>query len=233
MGASGKPLAATPSDTSGNVQLTNDFEYKTKIDVSKDIMKKTDTQTLKSILDHVSGMVDKYPDLLKSLKSIDVRGRVNTLASTNGILLGINTAYFGDPNTVSLVYDASVDSGYHPKGTTWENIVDHEMGHVATYGVITKIHNGNQAAIAKDWADGSINSTASKIVHQAMDEVRNNYQAHGYAQKPTYAQLRKELSGYATKNWHETIAEAWADYHANGDNARAISKRIYMAMLNY
>jgi hypothetical protein len=38
---------------------------------------------------------------------------------------------------------------------------------------------------------------------------------------------RKSISVYATKDYHETVAEAITDYYHNGDNAQPLSKAIY------
>lgn len=42
--------------------------------------------------------------------------------------------------------------------------------------------------------------------------------------------LRKQISDYATSDYEGTIGEAFADYYANGNISKSLSKEIIKAM---
>ena len=48
----------------------------------------------------------------------------------------------------------------------------------------------------------------------------------GYKTRQEKTEVANKLSGYATKNESELMAEAFADAFSNGDKAQAISKEI-------
>lgn len=63
---------------------------------------------------------------------------------------------------------------------------------------------------------------ASKIVRTACSNIKNTEYGHG----KTSTDLVRSISTYALQNDSETMAEAFADVYANGDNAKPLSKEI-------
>lgn len=221
---SGDGLALLPVDTSKNADATRDFMLATGIDVSGKIIMSTDGPVLQNTYDTIIDQMKQHPDLI-SVQDIKDYDNNNAFAATNGISLAANTAYFGNTQGLATLYQGTVDSGFHPAGTTWKDIVSHELGHIAVRGYIKKQNpNASAAEISKLWASGSV---SGKIVNDAINEIKKNYKAYGFTKVPTAQQLRKDISRYATKNRDETIAEAWADFHANGGQAKVLSRVIY------
>ena len=233
MGSVGGNVAVLPKDTSYNSERSQDFYNETGIRLDDRVADAIEGDILQSVLKHVGDMSGEYKDLMQNLGSITLGGRVNSLASTNGERLTLNNAFFGDKNTLRLVYEESVRQGFHPAGTSWEHIVDHEMGHIATKGIMMMVHNGDRQAVQRDWASNSNTSTAGQIVTTAIKQIQDNYRDYGFTKRPTVGELKRDISGYATKNHHETIAEAWADRAANKDNAKPLSREIYRIMMSY
>lgn len=216
-------VIATPDDTSKNAGYTNDFLAKTGVDVSSTIITKVDGDVLKNTYDVMEQQMTLYPEYTSQLKEITDYGNNASFAATHGNDMLTNIAYFGNTKTLDAMYQRTVESGFHPKGTTWKDIVTHEMGHVVVRGLINKAYS-TDAARAKAWGGSKF---SGDIVRSATKQVQDNYKAYGFKTKPTQDALRKGISGYATKNYHETIAEAWADYHANGNNSQPLSRAVY------
>lgn len=67
------------------------------------------------------------------------------------------------------------------------------------------------------------NRFATKIVGEAARIVKKTESGKGLKNN----QLVEQISRYATKNRSEALAEAVADYRANGNNAQPLSKAIW------
>ena len=228
---SGNGLALLPSDTSENVELTRQFTFDTGIDVPLKIVMSTDGEVLKDLYDTLRQMKADYPELMAGLTSLTDYTNNDSFAATNGTALRVNTAYFGNTEGLDTLYASTVASGFHPAGTTWRDIDTHELGHVAVHAIGQKLYS-NQADFTKAWNNGTL---PARLVHEAYQEIKSAPTSYGFPNGvPSEADLRKSISRYATKNYHETVAEAWADYHANGANgSRAMSRAIYAVMMKY
>jgi len=115
--------------------------------------------------------------------------------------IGINKTYL-DSESCTKAYDASIKKGYHPSRgnrTGLEAIAAHEIGHR-----IARVIAENQ------------NIRQLSILQQAIKQT--NYHS--------IEDMAKSISGYARKNHHETIAEAFTDVYCNGNNASAASIAI-------
>ena len=121
--------------------------------------------------------------------------------------LAVNEKYF-DNQVMDAAYDRCVQSGFHPrrgKKTGMEAVVAHEMGHRLTDIAGIKDGRGN-------WA---IDSVANDIVRRAAKSLGM-----------THDNLRSRVSGYATQNNAECVAEAFADVYCNGSRASKASRAI-------
>ena len=67
---------------------------------------------------------------------------------------------------------------------------------------------------------------ADHIIRQAYNTLPKKYQKG-------LPQTIRSISGYAKTDGHETIAEAMADYRANGNKANPLSRAIYKEMKKY
>lgn len=222
----GSNVMATPTDTSKNAEYTNQFLAETGVDVSSTIVTKVDGEILKNTYDVMTQQMLLYPEYTSQMKNIQDLANNRAFAATNGSDMRTNIGYFGNINTLEAMYNYDVSNGFHPAGTTWRDIVTHEMGHVVTRGIINKMFD-NDADRNAAWHSGEV---SRDILRNAVKEVQDNYKAYGFKTKPTSPQLRSDISKYATHNADESIAEAWADYHANGNNSKALSRAIYNEM---
>lgn len=118
-------------------------------------------------------------------------------------------------------YEKYVRTHFHPKGTTYKDMAIHEAGHMAMTEIIKKLNRGNNNAIV---FDSENNITVNKI----LDKSFNKIGASDIMEKNI---LIKNISGYAHKyKGQEIIAEAFADYYANKNNATLLSRTIIEAM---
>ena len=227
---SGGGLALLPTDTSQNVELTRQFTFDTGIQVPLKIVMSTDGQTLKQTYDSIREMRQQYPEWMQGLKNISDYTDNNSFAATNGTTMAINTAYFGNTQGLDTLYQSTVSSGFHPAGTTWKDINVHELGHVAVHAIGQKMYS-DPAEFRRRWTNGTL---PARIVHEAYQEIKSAPTSYGFRNKiPSERELRAAVSRYATKNFHETIAEAWTDYHANGSGSKALSRAILAVMNKY
>ena len=227
---SGGGLALMPSDTSQNVELTRQFMFDTGINVPMKIVMSTDGQTLADLYDTVRDMKKRYPTLMAGLTAIGDETDNNSFGSTDGSTLYVNTAYFGNTQGLDTLYASTVSSGFHPAGTTWKDIDTHELGHIAMHAIGKKWYT-DPKEFQRRWNNGTL---PARLVHEAYDEIKSAPNSYGFPGKlPSEADLRKAISTYASQNFHETVAEAWTDYHANGNASKAMSRAIYAVMQRY
>lgn len=133
-----------------------------------------------------------------------------------------NRAEYSDIRALTKAYRHDIKVGLHPAGG-WESIGAHEMGHRLdlahwlnmsghSLSDTTPLSLSNAAALLQDWR-GCVSADA------LVDKASVNL-------KLIRTDAVKGLSLYATQNAHETIAEAVADYMANGGKANPISDEI-------
>lgn len=226
----GNGLALMPMDTSKNVELTRKFTFETGIQVPLKIVMSTDGSVLDSMYNSISDMKQKYPSAMRDLTKIEDYANNNSFAATNGTSLAVNTAYFGNTQGLETLYNSTVSSGFHPAGTTADSIVIHELGHVAVHSIGKKLYPDEQQ-FRRAWNNGTL---PARLVHEAYKEIQSAPNSYGFHSKlPSERALRGAISRYSLKNFHETIAEAWADYHANGNSSKAMSRAIFATMSKY
>lgn len=128
--------------------------------------------------------------------------------------IGINEKVFANITGLNKTYDSSVKTGFHPsrgKKTGLQAVLAHELGHRLNY-----VAGGN------DW--NRLDSTADAIVKSASNST-------GYANKTR--QFRSAISGYATTNNAEAVAEAFADVYCNGNRAKKESRAVVNELNKY
>jgi len=116
-----------------------------------------------------------------------------------------------------------------PKGTTMKHVVTHEMGHqvvrAASDAIVAKATNGKYTTSTKAVQD----VVADRIVQTAYQSMPTSQRG-----RRGVSALSKSISKYAWSGGsHETIAEALADYRANGNNAQPFSKSIYNTLKSF
>lgn len=196
-------------------QAIADFEKKRGITISQDLKNRMTTDNLYDATKRIDDMMDSYPGYFSTVKEIEDYSFTSSYAGmrTDGEVLYLNSKYYNDPKLMEAMYSYDVSLGFHPAGTTHNDIITHELGHAVSDKIAINNH------LQPEYAN-------LLIVGRAANEIRANSKSYGYTRKPSEKKLRTEISKYATKNYNETVAEAFADYHANKENAKPLSKAI-------
>ena len=122
---------------------------------------------------------------------------------------------FTNVETMNDVMDNAAASGFHPSRgnrTGAEAVALHEGGHALT----------DYLAERNGYAD--LHSFSADVVKAAH---RNS------GGKGRVASFAGKISGYASSNYAETVAEAVADFYCNGSKAAAESKAIMAELRKY
>ena len=188
--------------------------------------------------DAIQKAIDYVDSAMKNITGEDryVTVQINGEATGSGAyawmypdlgIMGLNTNYLKyDTDYVSKSYDRDVAAGFHPKGTTYKDIMVHEAAHRLD-GILTRKIAGNNVPQYR---------ASTYIVKEAINEIKKSRGGKGRAYD-----IQKALSGYGAnfyKNhtgnpYVETFAEAIADYNANGKNANPLSKQIARITQDY
>lgn len=163
---------------------------------------------------------DDFPGLMDDVREVNSaklggKDKTETLGFYGNGRVALNENYT-DIGKMNRVYDEAVKSGYHPSRgnkTGTEAVALHEMGHALTDHVAKKMG-------AKDIDDG-----AKKIVDSAYKATGGKGSA-----KKSWA---GKISGYATENYAECVAEAVADCYCNGKKASKNSQAIMAELKKY
>ncbi len=158
---------------------------------------------------------EDFPDMMDTVEHVNTAtlggsDATNVLGyySRGDKTVALNSNYT-NVDKMNRVYDDSVAAGFHPprgNKTGTEAVAIHEMGHALTDHLARK--NGMR----------DLDELSEKVVDRA-------YKATGGRGKAT-KKWAGRISGYAQKNYAETVAEAVADYYCNGSKARTESKAI-------
>ena len=153
---------------------------------------------------------------------IDKNGTNNRL----GMLL--NTTYFLDETYFEQTIIKSVASNHFPANANKYSPIIHELGHKLHYDLVFMkygidnfaiINDSNYEKAVKVYEDLNNEITTTEIIKKA---IKNLYNVDANDIK----EYTKEISGYATVNSNEAIAEAVHDYYLNKENANVLSIEI-------
>lgn len=165
-------------------------------------------------------MINQYPEINKYLKRISTsdNGAMVFRPSENGISL--NPKFFKNPDAYSKLIKEQVRKGYWIKGTTIESDMVHEAAHVLEFVLLNRnVNYKNTLQKENAWEECN---ESGKIVLEAF----NNLRANGIIKGNRLKELLNNISGYASKNNSEALAEAFSDCFINGTQAYELSKEI-------
>lgn len=181
-----------------------------------------DLDSAKSIAASYEQVFEKFPNLrghFDAPNAQPVGMKSDTYAwcfIRNGGKVQVNPKVYSNWSGVVNSYAKDVHSGFHPRGTTAESIVTHEIGH-AIDGLLARL--GVKGGVA---ADGSYRYPSSTMRNTIMKRVAKNNPESMVAyymdrtmwdakEGMTYA-VSEGVSRYATKDNQEWFAECFAEY---------------------
>lgn len=199
-----------------NEARSKDMVSKYGISISEALKRDLEPKEFKRVMDTAEAFMKENPDT--KINKIKETSGWGVLASTNGTELNINADYFYDKKTLDAVYNKCVQKGFHPKGTNSDDIAWHEYGHMLVHTAIQKDSSLSAIDKRKAWNNsGWATSLISKAYKNAFGEKPN---------RTTLSNAKASISGYAKQLSHETIAEAYCDWHRNGNKANKFSIAI-------
>lgn len=220
-----------PSKVQGGGASFDDVKNRLKKDYGitlSDDLKQVDPAVLSSTVDAIDRMMTEFPQLV---------GEVGFLGNDPG---SSDYAYasWTAVNSTSTIHLGSLmqdkqsaerylrsDGSYHPPNSTVESTIAHELGHSMETALARRKASSPQELY--DIRRGR--KIAQSIMIRAANVVKKTpagqFQPRGSSRTFTksISTLVGEVSGYASKNRSESLAEAVADYFSNGANAHPLS----------
>ena len=191
---------------------------KTKVLSTESLLSATGKQTeINQVMGAVKSVYDEFGKPLNDIQiaTLDKKSQSTMAYYDNNGNLAVNKNYF-DAKKMNDAYDASAKSGFHPprgNKSGLEAVASHELGHQLSEEVGRKLGYG-------DW---QLDKASNKIINEAKKQG-------GFKD---VASIRKAISGYATKNNAEAIAEAFADVYCNGKKAKKESQAVVNVLNGY
>ena len=159
----------------------------------------------------VEQVMEEFPQAQSALKGISTSKSGVMSASFNGTI-NFNPNYYqnGDPRVAHTMVQG-ITTGFHPANTGVLETGSHEMGHLLERALIEMSHPGvgalDQLYRAQAWSKCT---EATNIISEACKMAKKTEEGKGLVN----SQLKAMVSGYATKNNSECLAECVADYVA-------------------
>lgn len=174
-------------------------------------------------LSNVASVYQHFPAMKGHVSYVDANElRSNAYASAGGDG-GLHLGLYGRYSEAEMErsWNYAVRSGFHPKGSKYQSIFVHEMGHQMEAAL-------NQKDYGNAWAWGR---TADKVVLEAARNIDSSIRS---LTDPKVKRMASQISGYAVspeagrkwKTW-ETLAEAVQDAYDNGSGAMPLSQEIW------
>lgn len=185
-----------------------------------------DPAMAESTVNSIKSVLDRYPTTKDAFGGFttdesdpgDFADDKGTMALFHGQtkIIHLNPKYYGNKEEFEKKYAESVEKTFHPKGTTADSVVVHEMGHAIDQYTTSKTIDR-----AKVMWNGD--GVSSRIWNNAIDKGRKT------GNIMTGKSVREELSGYASKNAKEYLAEGFCEYLTSPSprpTATYIGKRV-------
>ena len=174
--------------------------------------------TVVSAIDGEESVVAEYPDV-GNLLTTGITSNSGVMACT-GSKLSFNPDYFRDNKILSSTCSDMSGKGFWVKNSSPQSIGAHEAAHGVEWALI----QANPQYVSEPDKISAWNNCyeATRIVREACANIKNTE----YGQGKSSTDLIRSISTYAMQNDSETMAEAFADVYANGDNAKPLSKEI-------
>lgn len=189
-----------------------------------DSVKALDFTAVQQSIVGIEKVIDEFPKAKATLQAIGTNKSGVMCASFNGTI-NFNPAYYakGHPSVATSMVQGNA-TGFHPKNTGVLETGSHEMGHLLEKTLIEMKNPGTDAMTRLFKAESWSKCTEAKaVISDACKAAKKTAEGKGLLN----GRLKSQVSGYATKNDSECLAECVADYIANGENASILSKEVW------
>lgn len=187
------------------------------VELSDDV-KNLDFNNSKLSMQGIEQVMKEFPQSQSVLNKIGVGNSGVMCASLDGSI-NFNPSYYAKGKSLSSMIMGET-TGFHPKNTGVVETGSHEMGHILELALIKK--QGYEYKFQETIAWNECKK-AKEIISEACKSAKKTAEGKGLRN----AQLKAAVSGYAQKDDSECLAEAVADYVANGENASILSKEVW------
>lgn len=179
-------------------------------------------EMLKTASEEILNIRNEFPQAAGAFAELNGEySKENAYAAASRITGNIMIAdSMNDVTGASRQYALDVLAGFHPTGTKSDHIFTHESGHILEKALIDKKYAddiyGKMSALTG-------RTEAKRVVKNAVKQIKKAPEGKG----AKTSDLISQISRYATTNRSETLAEAVADYRANGAKAKPLSRAIW------
>lgn len=207
------------ADTEDFETLDNYLQKVYNVSVEKAV-KSLDFGSVKSALSGLESVLDKVPGLKTTLKKVKTsKSGVMSCGGSSG-KISFNPHYFLDDKKLIADCERMSKSRWWIPNSSPASIGAHETGHAVEWLMIE-----SNKAYMYEWQriDAWNKCTEAKgLVSQACKNIKKTE----YGKGKRNAELISGISRYGQENASETMAEAFADVFANGQNANPLSAEI-------
>ena len=197
--------------------LESVLQSKYNITMQPDI-KKLDYDTVHEAMQGADYMFAKYPEVSELITEC-ATSKTGVMAC-DGESLTFNPKYFSDNEMLARSNKRNSALHWWPKNSSTASMGAHECAYGLEWVLITK--NPDYSSRYDQVNAWNKCSVASKIVSEAGKRVK----ATEYGKGKKIGELVESISQYATKTRSETMAEAFCDVYANGNDAQPMSLEI-------
>lgn len=183
------------------------------------------TETQKLVESSVRKSFEKFPQLKGHFTKIEYDESIDAIASSKSITGSVKLSKkFKDYQKLQKDYDYDVRLGWHPKGTTAQSTITHEIGHQLD-GLLTKkgIYGGSVSQYGITRTSVAVQKEVLSRIglsDERLREIRKQYSDMGYKGKDlNHAVLferkefiEKHICSYAAENSNEFFACLYAEY---------------------
>ena len=183
------------------------------------------TETQKLVEDSVRRSVEKFPQLKGHFTRIEYDESIDAIASSKSITGSVKLSKkFKDYQKLQKEYDYDVRLGWHPKGTTAQSTITHEIGHQLD-GLLTKkgIYGGSVSQYGVTRTSVAVQKEVLSRIglsDERLREIRKQYSDKGYKGKDLNHAVQferkefieKHICSYAAENSNEFFACLYAEY---------------------
>ena len=181
-----------------------------------------DPEMAESVAQSIETVLTRYPSTKDAFagfttddtpsEAFAIRESIMAAYSPNSELIHLNNRYYGNKAEFEKVYAEAVGRKFHPEGTTADSVIIHEMGHAIDNYVSKKIID----SFDYSWRGERI---STRIWNS---DIKSGKKSGNHV---TGKSIKEGLSGYASKNHEEYIAEAFAEF-VTSSNPRPLAKKI-------